>query len=186
MRFGPTMTTVLTNLGSQLLAALVAAFSNGSKKKEPEEMGVSGRGLSIIKEHEALRLTAYLPTKNDVWTIGWGHTKGVKKGMTITKAQAESFLKEDIVWVESALSRLVNVNLTQSQYDALASLVFNIGEGQFKDSTLLRKLNQKDYKGASEQFGVWVKQTQADGTKKTLQGLVKRRAQERALFDEAQ
>lgn len=153
--------------------------------KEDTEMRISERGLKIIKAHEGLRLTAYLPTKNDVWTIGWGHTKGVVKGMTITKAQAEAFLKEDITWAEAAVRNLTKVSLSQNKFDALVSIVFNIGETQFKNSTLLRKLNQGDYKGAGDQFLVWTKQTQADGTKKVLPGLVKRREEERTLFNEA-
>jgi len=135
------------------------------------------KNISMIKEHEGLRLNAYLPTPNDVPTIGYGHTKGVKLGMTITKAQAEQFLKEDLIWVDNAIARLVKVSLNQNQYDALGSLIYNIGEGAFQTSTLLRKLNSGDYQGAADQFLRWNKQKG-----KVLNGLTTRREKERVLF----
>ena len=137
------------------------------------------KNINAIKEHEALRLTAYLPTKNDVWTIGYGHTKGVKEGMVITEAQAEKFLREDIAWVEDVIDSTVKVPLTQNQRDALGSLIFNIGGTAFANSTVLRKLNEKDYKGAADAFLMWCKQKGV-----VLKGLVRRREQERKLFNE--
>lgn len=137
------------------------------------------KNINAIKEHEALRLTAYLPTKNDVWTIGYGHTKGVKEGMVITETQAEKFLYEDIAWVEDVIDSTVKVPLTQNQRDALGSLIFNIGGTAFANSTVLRKLNEKDYKGAADAFLMWCKQKGV-----VLKGLVRRREQERKLFNE--
>lgn len=137
------------------------------------------KNVDAIKEHEALRLTAYLPTKNDVWTIGYGHTKGVKEGMVITEAQAEKFLYEDIAWVEDVIDSTVKVPLTQNQRDALGSLIFNIGGTQFRSSTVLKRLNEKDYKGAADAFLMWCKQKGV-----VLKGLVRRREQERKLFNE--
>lgn len=137
------------------------------------------KNVQAIKDHEALRLTAYLPTKNDVWTIGYGHTKGVKEGMVITEAQAEKFLREDIAWVEDVIDSIVKVPLTQNQRDALGSLIFNIGGTAFANSTVLRKLNEKDYSGAADAFLMWVKQKGV-----VLKGLVRRREQERKLFNE--
>ena len=131
----------------------------------------------LIKKWEKLRLVAYLPTKYDVWTIGWGHTLGVKQGDKITEAEAQAFFEQDTDWVEKAIKELVKVPLNQYQYDALASLIFNIGRTQFSNSTLLRKLNAKDYQGAADQFLVWNKQNG-----KTLSGLVKRRTEEREYF----
>lgn len=137
------------------------------------------KNVDAIKEHEALRLTAYLPTKNDVWTIGYGHTKGVKEGMVISEAQAEKFLYEDIAWVEDVIDSTVKVPLTQNQRDALGSLIFNIGGTQFRSSTVLKRLNEKDYKGAADAFLMWCKQKGV-----VLKGLVRRREQERKLFNE--
>jgi lysozyme len=137
------------------------------------------KNIDAIKDHEALRLTAYLPTRNDVWTIGYGHTKGVKEGMVITKDQAEKFLREDIAWVEDVIDSTVTVPLTQNQRDALGSLIFNIGGTQFRSSTVLRKLNDKDYNGAADAFLMWCKQRGV-----VLKGLVRRREQERKLFNE--
>jgi len=137
----------------------------------------------LIKESESLRLQAYLPTPNDVPTIGYGHIKNVKLGMTITKDEAEQFLRDDLAWVDKALDSLVKVPLNQSQYDALGSLVFNIGEGQFRNSTLLRKLNEKDYAGAADQFLRWDKQrNKKTGQMEVLKGLTIRRGKERSLF----
>ena len=116
------------------------------------------KNIELIKEHEGLRLTAYLPTPNDVWTIGYGHTKTARQGMTITARQAEDLLYSDLAWVEKVIADKVKVNLTQNQYDALASLIFNIGATAFGKSTVLRKLNAGDYRGAADAFLMWNKQ----------------------------
>lgn len=131
----------------------------------------------LIKKWEALRLEAYLPTKDDVWTIGWGHTAGVYQGMKITEAQAEEFFDEDVKWAEDAVNKLVRVVLTQNQFDALVSFVFNIGLPQFSKSTMLRKLNTGDYEGAASEFPRWNKQAG-----KVLKGLVNRRQEEMEYF----
>lgn len=134
----------------------------------------------LIKKWEALRLKAYLPTKDDKWTIGWGHTVGVTPGMVITEARAQELFDSDVAWATKAVNTKVKVGLTQHQFDALTSFVFNIGETAFSTSTLLRKLNAGDYEGAAAQFPRWIYQ---DG--KVLNGLVKRRAEEMAYFLEA-
>lgn len=141
------------------------------------------KNVDAIKDHEALRLTAYLPTKNDVWTIGWGHTKTAKQGMVITEVQAEQLLRDDLIWVEATIDNLVKVNLTQNQRDALGSLIFNIGATNFSKSTVLRKLNAKDYLGAADAFLMWDKQKDKQtGQMLVLKGLTRRRQQERNLF----
>lgn len=159
----------------KFLLSLLAAF--GKKPAISGKKGISPKGLDMIRKHEALRLKAYLPTKNDVPTIGYGHTKGVFLGMEITEKQAVQFFKEDCGWVEKVISDHVRVPLKQNQYDALASLIFNIGGGAFSKSTLLKMLNQEDYEGAADQFLRWNKQKG-----QVLNGLVKRRNEERALF----
>ena len=133
--------------------------------------------ISLIKKHEGLRLEAYLPTPNDVWTIGYGHTHTAKQGQKITEAQAEALLRKDITWAEEAVNKSVVVPLTQNQFDALVSFVFNVGAGAFGSSTLLRLLNSKDYEGAANQFLRWNKQKGV-----VLKGLTKRREEERKLF----
>lgn len=133
--------------------------------------------VQMIKDSEALRLTSYLPTPNDRWTIGWGHTSNVTEGMVITEVQAEAFLRSDLGWAEDAVNAKVKVGLTQHHFDALVSFVFNIGAGAFSSSTLLRKLNAGDYAGAANEFPRWNKQKG-----KVLGGLVTRRAMEMEYF----
>ena len=139
--------------------------------------------IELIKESEGLRLNAYLPTPHDKWTIGYGHTKGVSKGMWITEAQAEQFLREDLSWVESCINKWVKATLTQNQFDALASLVFNIGEGNFISSSVLRWLNAGNVKQAADSFVLWNKQkNKQTGKLEVLDGLTKRRQKEKELF----
>lgn len=139
--------------------------------------------IEIIKRHEGLRLQAYMPTANDVWTIGYGHTKTAKPGMKITERQADELLRQDIKWVEDTINRLVDVPLTQNQFDALGSLVFNIGTSQFSKSSVLRRLKAKDYSDAADAFLMWTKQKdKKTGRLNVLPGLVKRRQEERSLF----
>ena len=131
----------------------------------------------LIKKWEKLELTAYLPTPNDVPTIGWGHTHTTKMGMTISRRRAQELFDQDVLWVEQAIADHVKVPLNQNQYDALASWIFNVGATAFKKSTLLRKLNAKDYEGAAQEFPRWNKQKG-----KVLRGLVRRRAEEMEYF----
>lgn len=131
----------------------------------------------LIKKWEALKLEAYLPTPNDKWTIGWGHTKTARPGMKITEERAEILFDSDVAWAVDAVNKLVKVPLTQNQFDALVSFVFNIGETNFRTSTLLRKLNAKDYEGAARELPRWNKQKG-----KVLKGLVRRRAEEMEIF----
>lgn len=115
------------------------------------------------------------------WTIGYGHTKGVRSGMKITKEQAEDFLYEDLDLHGEVVNRLVTVELTQAQFDALTSFVFNLGEPNFAGSTLLKKLNKGDYDGAALEFGKWNK-ARENGVLKAFPGLTRRRTAEAALF----
>jgi lysozyme len=137
-------------------------------------MKISQRGIQLIKDFEGLRLKAY-KCPADVWTIGYGHTEGVKPGDVITVAQAESFLMQDLARFQRGVNKAVNVPIFQGQYDALVSFAFNLGIGALQSSTLLRKLNAG--LDASVEFGRWVN---AGGKK--LDGLVRRREAERVLF----
>lgn len=117
-------------------------------------MNTSDQGLALLKEREGCRLTAYLDSVR-VPTIGVGHTTGVQMGMTITEAEAMDLLREDLRWAEAALDLNVHVPLNQHQFDALVSFVFNVGQGAFTSSTLLRLLNVGDYGGAAAQLDRW-------------------------------
>lgn len=136
----------------------------------------SQAGVNLIKSFEGCRLTAYQDSAG-VWTIGYGHTSGVKKGMTITEAQAEAYLKGDLGTAENAVNGKVTYSIKQNQFDALVSFTYNVGSGNFGSSTLLKKLNQGDITGAANEFDKWNK---AGG--QVLEGLVRRRAAEKAMF----
>lgn len=140
-------------------------------------MNVSEKGINLIKKFEGCKLEGYYCPSN-IPTIGYGHTGAdVKVGMKITQAQADNFLKKDLIIHSNNVSKLVKVPLNQNQFDALVSLEYNIGYGNFSKSTLLKLLNSKDYKGAAKQFAVW-----RMGGGKILPGLEKRRKAERDLF----
>ena len=141
-------------------------------------MKLGDKGAALIKSYETLQLSAYLPTPDDVPTIGWGHTRGVAMGDTCTLEQAEKWFAEDIAWAEDCVQRAVTAQLTQDEFDALVSLCFNIGCKAFSGSTLVKRLNDGDYDGAADQFGRWNKQAG-----KTLAGLTRRRNEERNLFE---
>ena len=101
-------------------------------------MNTSPKGIALIKEFEGLRLKAY-QCPGGVWTIGYGHTAGVKPGMLISKAQAEEYLKADLIAFERYLNGL-GLALNQNQFDALVSFIYNVGTGNFSSSTLLRQV----------------------------------------------
>jgi lysozyme len=138
-------------------------------------------GLNILKNFEGLSLEAY-DDGGGVWTIGWGHTKGVKQGQIITLEDAEKFLLDDLEDAEKAVESMVKAELNDNQFSALVCFVFNIGAGQFKTSTLLHILNDGKFgaynvEKAAEQFDKWV----FDNGKR-LGGLVKRRKAEKDLY----
>lgn len=133
-------------------------------------------GIQFVKDREGLRLKAY-DDGGGVWTIGYGHVKGVKKGQVINTATAEKLLKSDLAEFEGAVDALVNVELTQNQFNALVSFAFNVGVGAFRKSTLLKVLNQGEYGKVPNELSKWVKDNG-----KVVQGLVKRRALEAAMF----
>lgn len=167
---------------SLIQSILSGLATSTTKKNGGASQGLSGaptgiKNVELIKESEGLRLKAYLPTPNDVYTIGYGHTKTAEKGMVITLAGAEALLLHDLQWVETAIDMYVQVPLNQNQYDALASFIYNIGGTAFRKSTLLKKLNKKDYNGAANELLRWDKQKG-----KVLRGLTKRRQLEKDLF----
>ena len=141
------------------------------------QMNLGARGKTLIQEYEQCRLEAYLPTPDDVWTCGWGSTEGVTEGTVWTQDEADAAFDKDVARFEDCVNDCVNVELTQNQFDALVSLAFNIGCKAFKDSTLVKMLNNNAYGEAADQFGRWNRQNG-----KVLNGLTRRRRAERDLF----
>ncbi|MFN6991805.1 MAG: lysozyme [Fervidobacterium sp.] len=133
------------------------------------------KAKELIKKFEGLRLKAY-KCPAGIWTIGYGHTKGVTKGMEITQEQAEKILENDIAEIAEQIKKL-GLQLNENQFNAILSFVFNIGIGKFAGSTMCRLLRQKNYKDAGNEFYRWC---YAGG--KVLEGLKKRREAERELF----
>ena len=142
-------------------------------------MKISETGLNLIKSFEGLRLESYLCPVG-VWTVGYGHTgDDVTPGMVITEDRANKMLRRDLVKFEQGVDLLITVPLNQQQFDALVSFAFNCGLGALEESTLRKRLNNKEdpNKVAQEELPKWVK---GDGV--VLPGLVERRKKEVELF----
>ena len=144
---------------------------------------ISPHGLAKLKQWEGLKTKAYKDA-GGVWTIGYGHTAVAgepkpRAGMVITAAEAESILLKDLTQYEAAIENNVKVKLTDNQFAALVSFVYNIPLASFKKSTLLKKLNQGNYDAVPTELMKW---TKAGGKK--IQGLVNRRRAEGYLWME--
>lgn len=139
---------------------------------------ISKNMIEKIKKFEGLRLSVYLCPAG-VQTIGYGHTRNYpySKDYKITEEQAEKYLYDDLKKFENSIKKLVKVPLSQCQYDALVSLIFNIGATNFRNSTLLKYLNNSEYNLAAEQFERWI---YSNGKK--LDGLIARRKAEKEIF----
>ena len=136
-------------------------------------MKISETGLDLIKSFEGCRLTAYQDSVG-VWTIGWGHTKGVYKGQKITQAQADNLLKEDMIIYENKVNKYNNkYDFNQNQFDALTSFAYNIGSIDQLTANGTRTITQ-----ISNKILAYDK---AGG--KVLAGLTRRRKAEKQLFD---
>ena len=140
-------------------------------------MKISLEGLSLIKKFEGCRLEAYY-CSGGVLTIGYGHTGGVKETDTITQEEADKLLKGDVLKFEKYVSDNVKVDLDQGQFDALVAWTFNLGVGNLRNSTMLKKLNEADYDSIPFEMRRWNK---AGG--QTLDGLIRRRKAESLLFE---
>jgi len=136
-------------------------------------MKISQNGLDLIKKYEGCRLKAYKDSVG-ILTIGYGHTKGVEAGQTITQAQADAFLKQDVSTAEKAVNKYAYI-YNQNQFDALVSFTFNCG------SANLKKITNNGAR-TLEQISARLPQYNKAGGK-VLAGLTKRRAEEKALFD---
>ena len=139
-------------------------------------MRTSDEGISLIRHFEGCSLDAYLCPAG-VWTIGYGHTRGVKEGDVIDQEAAEALLIEDLEEFEGYVNKLVEIALKQNEFDALVSWTFNLGPANLKESTLLNRINYGPLSDVPPQIERW---NRAGG--KVLEGLVKRRAAESALW----
>ena len=144
-------------------------------------MRISEQGLDFIKSFEGLRLQSYWDKDGKVWTIGWGHTKGVKRGQVITRADAERFIRDDLAPIERHLTAdLGEDGVLQCQFDALCSFCFNLGIGAYMKSTLRKYVKAGRDDEADREFAKWV---HAGG--RVLPGLVRRRKAEAELYAQA-
>lgn len=137
---------------------------------------IGAEGLALIKQWEGLRLDAYKCVAG-VWTIGYGHTATAKEGMKISQVEAERLLYQDLTDFEAAVSRAVDVKLSDQQFAALVSWTYNVGIRAMQTSSLIRKLNEGDYASVPGELARWNK---VNG--KPSKGLSNRRAAEAGLW----
>ena len=139
-------------------------------------MKTSARGLDLIKQFEGFRTNAYQDVVN-VWTIGYGFTKGVKKGDKITRAEADVRLRTELRTYEEGVLKACKVQPNQNQFDALVCFAFNVGVGGMSKSSVIKAHNRGDFQAAARAYSLWNK---AGG--KVWPGLTRRRAAEAALY----
>ena len=140
---------------------------------------INDAGLQLIASSEGLRLSAYQDVAG-IWTIGYGHIRGVGRGMTITEDQAMAFLREDLGQAEAAVDAATSsVETDDNQFAAMVSLCFNIGSGNFRTSSVLRQHLAGN--PAADAFLMWDK-AHVDGGLQVVQGLLNRRQRERELY----
>ena len=139
-------------------------------------MNYSKSGLQLTEQFEGVRLAAY-QDQGGRWTLGYGHTAGVRAGDTCTQAQAEAWLAEDVSWAVQTVNLYVKIALTQGEFDALTDWVFNLGSGSFEHSELLQLVNQRNFETAAADFEKW---DMAGG--QVVAGLLRRRQAEEAEF----
>ena len=150
-------------------------------------MKIGKDGIDLIKSFESCakkradgHFDAYMPTKNDVPTIGWGSTKGIKMGMTLTQQECDDRFADEIAEFSTGVAKLVGTaKTTQNQFEAMVSLAYNIGIGTkgFAGSSVLKRHLEGNFEAAATRFGLWNKQAGKD-----LKGLTRRRAAEATLF----
>lgn len=118
-------------------------------------LSVSENGLRHIANEEGCRSKAYQCSAH-VWTVGLGHTQGIKQGDSATNEQIANYFVKDVGQAESVVKKHITQTATQAEYDMMVSFVFNLGAGNFANSTLLKKFNQGDHQGACLQYPRWV------------------------------
>lgn len=173
---------LLRNAGS----AILGSGGEPAPASAPEEsaalnpnLTINEAGLDIIKESEGLRLTAYWT--GGQWLIGYGHSRTAKEGMTITEAEADALLREDVADAESAVRNLVKVPVNRNQFSAMVSLAYNLGGGGFSRSQVVERINAGDYAGAADAF-LLHDRARVEGELRSIPHLTERRKKERALF----
>ena len=144
------------------------------KDWDKDSLNKAGR---LIAEFEGFSPTVYR-CQAGVRTIGYGHTRDVVDGQTITKEDALRLLMSDLSCLQKALSGLIHVDVTEGQFVAILSLVYNIGMWKFRTSTLLRELNKENFVNAGNEFARWIYVKRQPN-----EGLMRRRAKEREVFD---
>ena len=143
---------------------------------------INEAGRELVKSFERFCAEAYVCPAG-VWTIGYGHTGGVVKGQRVTVAEAEELLSRDLAVASCEVEEHVRVPLNDNQFSALVSFVFNVGGGNLQASTLCRKLNGGEYDAVPGELKRWVKAVDPKtGKKRSLPGLVRRRAAEAGLW----
>jgi lysozyme len=142
---------------------------------------INDAGLTLIKRFEGLKLDAYQDVAG-IWTIGYGHIRGVQPGMHITPEQADDALSDDLAAAENAVgSATAKFQTSDNQYSAMVSLCFNIGSGNFRASTLLREHIAGEFGAAANAFLMWNK-SRVHGVLQPVDGLTRRREAERTLY----
>ena len=141
-------------------------------------MKISEDGLELIKKFEGCETTAYQDSVG-VWTIGFGHTKGVEEGQTCSIEDAESMLADEMDEYEGYINNMVKVDLQQHEFDALVAWVYNLGPTNLGESTMLKVLNGGQFDRVPDEMNRW---TRAGG--EILEGLVRRRQAESLMFQD--
>lgn len=150
--------------------------SSSEVSATPPRMNINSAGLDLLTRYESFRPKPY-DDGTGTLTIGYGHTRSPVMPSSVTEEEAKELLREDLNYFQEILYRQVRVPLNENQFSSLISFVYNVGEGNFRNSTLLKKLNNANYKAAANEFENWKK-----GGGKVLTGLVRRRAAEQQLF----
>lgn len=170
--------SLIDNEGSR--AAFRIALGLSPDQDNDQKTSISGQ--KFIQGYEKKKLTAYMPTPNDRPTIGWGTTfypdgSPVKMGDKITDSQADAYFAHDLKRFEDYINETVSRELTQNQFDALVSLVYNIGGTAFRKGSIDDKLNAGDIDGALKTWALYNKQAGV-----VLKGLTARRNAEIEMF----
>jgi lysozyme len=142
---------------------------------------INESGLALIKRFEGFKLDAYQDVAG-IWTIGYGHIRGVQAGMHISEEEAEQALKDDLLGAEAAVQAAVaDAGTNDNQFSAMVSLCFNIGSANFRSSSVLREHRADNPQAAADAFLLWNK-ARIQGVLQEVKGLTNRRAAERQLY----
>ena len=155
---------------------LVPEADTSSQRVNPGSLHTNATCIDIIKESEDVRYEAYVGP-NGHWLIGYGHKQGVSEGMKISHAEAEAYLKDDLQEIETQVARMTKVDVSRNEFSAMVCLAYNIGWGNFRKSTVVKRVNEQRWVEAADAFLMW---RMVSG--KVSHHLEQRREKERALF----